>query len=94
MGPLLHPLYDPPNYTLPPQNRTIPPFTHDLIPDTVVDMGGATHTRTSNTWIQTNTHLGAAEGGGQTDHTRLGDTGLVGRQHVSVSIRGGGELGE
>jgi len=31
-------------------NRPIPPFTQDLTPDPAVDMDGAPHARTSNTW--------------------------------------------
>ena len=38
-------------------------------------MGVATHARTSNTWNSDKHTLGCHGGGGQTDHTRFGDTG-------------------
>jgi len=81
----------PPNHTLPPHNRTLPPFTQDIKHDPAVDMGGATHTRTVNTWKTDNHALGChGGGGGKKDHTRSGDTGGEGEK-TRICVNEGGE---
>ena len=56
-----------PNHTLPSHNHTLAPFTQDLTPDPAVDMCGATHAWTSNTW-KTDKHTLGCHGGGDVHH--------------------------
>ena len=61
----------PPNHTLSPHNRTLPPSTHDLTPDPAVDMGGAVHAQTSHTWKKAKHALGCHRGGGFKHQSRF-----------------------